>query len=674
MINVYSSMSEADLSYMFNSDTMYFPSLFRDVFKDGYGLSGWTLPGAPGFFPDMFLYFIVAFFFENPVYTAFFYGIIQYIVLLLLSNLLISEISQKNKFLLYSAVNLSISAFLLLHLLANDFIFTFHIISFSYHLGPFLLALTAFIFLLKYFKTFKKKYLIVISIISFIAIFNDKLYIVIFSIPAVFSLFFISKNNAKNVLLFNLYNILSVIFAIFIFKQFMNLKIADIANNFKMFSFTGISDSFSVFKEMIFSYFLRYNFFTVFLIIVSVSLLFSIIFLAFNTRKFFDKTDDKPASKIVFLYFLITTVSASGILIAPLITGNFVDVSCLRYNFSGFVLLFINFFPILFIWFETGKYYKLFRIILFICLLFVFGFTTKTFFEKNDSAKLKQYFEHKPAYVPCFDKNISEKKYKYGVGTYWISKTSALFTASGARIYTVYDESMYPYPHCSNSNWYSENTGDFSMPIYNFILINSSQNITCILKNIGEPDSLSFCDKYIFLFYDKGFRYIKNDRNFIISSQYPKLLKDKNRFSTDFESKLFMLNNEHNISDKYAFSGKYSQKIGKEKNESFCFKLNYDELEQTTSYNLETVFNLFYLPESNPKTELVLTIENEGNLIFEKKIEIKYELLNKEKWNNMKFEIKLPENIKANSVIKTYIQSDSGSEIYIDDFEIFFKQ
>ena len=38
------------LSILTNSDILYFPTLFKDIFVDGYKFEGWHIPAAPNFF------------------------------------------------------------------------------------------------------------------------------------------------------------------------------------------------------------------------------------------------------------------------------------------------------------------------------------------------------------------------------------------------------------------------------------------------------------------------------------------------------------------------------------------------------------------------------------------------------------------------------------------------
>ncbi len=58
---------------LFNSDTVYLPMLFDDLLREGGSLSSWHLTPAPGFFPDMVLFFMARSLLPNTLlnFTAF---------------------------------------------------------------------------------------------------------------------------------------------------------------------------------------------------------------------------------------------------------------------------------------------------------------------------------------------------------------------------------------------------------------------------------------------------------------------------------------------------------------------------------------------------------------------------------------------------------------------------
>lgn len=63
--------------FFYNSDALYLPSLFRDLFIEHGHITNWFLPQAPCFFPDMLLYFLTRVFVTNFHLAIVFFAVIQ---------------------------------------------------------------------------------------------------------------------------------------------------------------------------------------------------------------------------------------------------------------------------------------------------------------------------------------------------------------------------------------------------------------------------------------------------------------------------------------------------------------------------------------------------------------------------------------------------------------------
>ncbi len=60
-------LGTVERNLIFNSDTFYLPMLFDDLLREGGRLSSWHLTPAPGFFPDMVLFFLARSLTENTL-------------------------------------------------------------------------------------------------------------------------------------------------------------------------------------------------------------------------------------------------------------------------------------------------------------------------------------------------------------------------------------------------------------------------------------------------------------------------------------------------------------------------------------------------------------------------------------------------------------------------------
>lgn len=84
-----------------NSDALYAPALFRDLFIENFSTRGWTLPPAPYFFPDLLIYFLVLAFLQQPV-AAFVAGTIQFSLSLLCAAFFLKAAFPENRYALAS--------------------------------------------------------------------------------------------------------------------------------------------------------------------------------------------------------------------------------------------------------------------------------------------------------------------------------------------------------------------------------------------------------------------------------------------------------------------------------------------------------------------------------------------------------------------------------------------
>ena len=136
---------------------------------------------------------------NSITWSAFLFGVIQFLTILFVFSYLINLVLNTKSQLVYLY-----NALLLLFLIVNgfwggDFQFTFHILSNTYHTGPFVCALLSLIFIVKYFNTSNRKYLIPMILIGILSIISDKLFIIMFTIPisVVLLLFIYSTDKQK---------------------------------------------------------------------------------------------------------------------------------------------------------------------------------------------------------------------------------------------------------------------------------------------------------------------------------------------------------------------------------------------------------------------------------------------------------------------------------------------
>ena len=200
----FATADAADMRLFFNSDTLYLPSIYRDLFVDGFTIEGWFLNPAPNLFPDVFLYFILNWITSDFILASILFSFVQYILIALLLHRIIKLVIPKADDFRLALIQLSISLIYIVSISDNDFGFSFQLLSNAFHTGVFINILIALLILLSELKSPSvfKKTLLFILIIFFG--FSDKIFWIGFSLPmfciALLLLFSKRKINATSLL------------------------------------------------------------------------------------------------------------------------------------------------------------------------------------------------------------------------------------------------------------------------------------------------------------------------------------------------------------------------------------------------------------------------------------------------------------------------------------------
>lgn len=667
---VFCHIARYGINYYFNSDALYNATIFKDIFIDGYSIKGWNLIPAPGILPDMVLYFVIMSIFKHPIYSSFVYSFIQYILFLFLLNKLINIISKQKNYLLNSMVNLTMSLFFLVYIFSKDFVFISSSMHSAFHFGAFIFAIIVLILTLKYLITQKNLFLVFIFIVASLAVFNDKLFIVIFSIPLFCSLIiFTNKNNIKIILKVLIVNIISIILGLVLFK--LSSKIVNYSKLGNLIRFSNIKNSVKLFFETIDNFINDLSFHFI-IIILSISAIILIsYYLIKNMRKNFFSKENKIADieSIRYFYFLFFLTSSIITLFAPLLLGMYLDYSGIRYNIYSFYMLTFNFFPIIYFTYNNRSLVFLNRsLISYLYLLSAILLTSiyLIIFAKNfDKEGLREYFNYYPKCAACIDKYIEKNKNIYGISTYPIANVTLNFSKKNARLYSVYEDSFYPYTHINNSNWYVDNNGRYNKPSYTFIVTEKNKDFNSnIFKSYGQPIKTDTCYNYLIFTYPE-FKFDQFHEPYFINLEN----KIKRRYFENFENESYLSNIL--ITSKYAYSGKYSNVISKDRIYSYTYTIKFGEIKNLSP--LKAVFNCkLFSDKEDIKANLVLSIEHGDKVVQYRNLSIHSSLSNLNEWKDFTLSINIPESLNDDALFKAYVWNTGTNNVYIDDLELYF--
>jgi hypothetical protein len=510
---VFSSLGPHQLPVWFNSDTLYLPSLYRDLFVDNSGLRGWHLNGAPNFFPDMPLFFLFNLVAGDFRLAMLIFSISQYMALILLLNLLLKAVARDISWHLPAIANFLMLVILFVTVFTGDFVFTFYILSVGYHLGAFIMTILCLLFTLGYLRTGEKRYLILLMVFGFIAVLSNRIFIVMFVIPSVIvMLFFMAlrdyrrmiKRFLSTVILFSAAGIIA--FHLLSISRFIYFP----AIEWKVFNFGNIWGSLDVMAGQHFRYLYLMDFrgITVLLSLVSF-ILMSIIAIILVRDVFRAKQKEMPVEAF---YACFSTVFFIVVLFMPVINGSYVSWAMLRYNTFVFYLALFNYAFILHIvssrahavkpvltWMAVG--------ISVLATLFTLHRAVQTDFGTGLSAMLGHY----PGYVECIDEFAGNSGFQYGISDYWYAKTTTMFSRQGVRLYTVYRD-MGVWAHGSNRNWYYKNgKGAHGNPEFRFVLMDSLHT-SAVGSSLGEPLRVFNCEQGLTIYVYPEFLFDRTTR------------------------------------------------------------------------------------------------------------------------------------------------------------------
>lgn len=500
-------LDPAHFNNYFSSDSLFLQSIFKDVFIDKSGFAGWHLNAAPNFFPDMFFYFILNGLTGDFIISSFIYSHLQVLALMLLFGFMIRSVIPNISFNYLAVSNLMLIPFMWITTFTKDFLITFYLFSISYHTGAFLMSLLAFTLLFRILQ--KQSTQIALFIVVFLATMSDRLFVVMFIIPAITALIFIHKFSDRKALLRTiLFLLLSALAGYFAFDILKKLRWFHVIGlSWKVFSFENILNSFGVFFNQHLTYLKLRDArgLMVALGIISIALL-SII----NIKQLKAIFRQKQHAAISDLFYFLMLVFILAVLFIPVINGGYVGWAMLRYNIFAFYIALMLF----------GVYafrQKLFKKLILrqLSLSLIFLISLIPLLWKYDFTKLpdtsRKFFHYYPEYVAELDSITSKENIQYGVAMYWEAKMITMFSKANVRCYTVFP-GLTPWYHVMNKNWYYKGgKGKFANPEFRFLYLNHSDTLTAINK-LGQPEKRIACNNNYFVFVYPEFEFDKTTR------------------------------------------------------------------------------------------------------------------------------------------------------------------
>jgi hypothetical protein len=485
VLQVFGSLTEKELSVFFNSDALYLPSIYKDIFVDNTGFAGWHLNAAPNFFPEWPIYFLVRFIAGDFKLAGAIYSLVYVLAVNIFTVLIIKSAFKNINYSYLIMVNIGFALFLHQYILLNYFIETAYLFLVGFHGGAYFMALLSLLMLIYYLNRGRKLHFILLALFVILGVLSDRLFIMYFVVPSMFSLLFIRNKEFRNrIVKSSIASIFSTIAGMVIYniiKQSGYIYI--IGLGYKTFDITKIGSAFNNYTKVLNGLFEAGGVELIILTIFFISIIGGIVVslnAVFGKGKYFKSFTEKVLVVFFTGYIIVVTLT-------PIVHGTFLGHGHLRYNYSSFYVA-ISFFIVLLFLLERRKpVVAPFVNILAVILSFAAVFSAiKNETDNNTINGLKSLSNYYPEDVQRIDELAKKHNLQYGIGNYWFAKKTTMFSKQDVRVYTALDD-LRAWMHVTNENWYFTNRkGRYGNPRFNFIILNNLNPKEDFFNNLQE--------------------------------------------------------------------------------------------------------------------------------------------------------------------------------------------
>ncbi len=464
VISMYSQLVPWEqINLIFSTDTLYLPSIYQDVFEEGGSLQGWHLNGAPNFFPDMLVYFLLMAVCHHFVLATFLFSLLQVFAIIMLFNGIFRRVAPEAPlhYLLFPSGAICV-ILLEFFFMSKDTGFVFFLISNSFHTGAFVMAATGLYLSMRYLQENKQLLLFLLFIICILGAVSDRLFIVLFSGPLLFCLPFWAGKK-KQALILAATVTAGTVAGYLLFRKLEMGDFFHINRPHALLEYSRTGESWNIFSEQMLAYLKEPGFraLTLYMFIISFA---AVTLIIIRLRK--------QRSSPVFFFCLFSVVFSICTFTAPILNGNYTGADTIRYNIYPFYVSGLNL--AVFLYAQRLRYQQLRTggwllgtgsVIIIVTALLHFS-----------PAGLNAYFNYYPAESRLLDSLAEKHEFHRGVANYWVAKKISMFSKKNIKVHAVFDD-LAAYPHVTNHNWH------FGGHVFNFVVLNNFSD-TSIYKHV----------------------------------------------------------------------------------------------------------------------------------------------------------------------------------------------
>ena len=489
------SLDGNQLSIYFSSENLTLPAIYKDIFIDKFNLSGWKIEGAPNFFPDMAVFFLLNLVFSSFKTAMLFYSVIQYTAIIVLLNALARQISANISWNYMAFGNMLMLLMIFVTTMNNDFDFTVSVLSIGFYIGPFIMSLLSLYLLLRYLKTAKQKFLYILFFVGLLSYLSNDVYVVMFLLPSFVLLFFARRESYRLKILRAALVLVSILISGFILSALFRQA--------GIIGFNGSGNGIIVFADVLYSFRILAAQYIVYiyyfdlrgLIAVLSAVSFGLmIFIGWKYYKRIFWKKEKGYNVVKAFYVFFIPVWVLMVFFRPVALGQYDEWALLVKNIHIFMFLLFNSAFLLYFFVNSKKTFwkRIFKRSFLIFYVLIIGYTFIFIIRGNIREGAGRYFSYSPEYVECVDSYAQKLDLQYGVADYSMAQKITMFSKQGLRVYPV-DVSLSVINDKSiNLDWYFNNNSDFSTPEFIFVVVNKLGRDD-VEKALGITEDLHHC-------------------------------------------------------------------------------------------------------------------------------------------------------------------------------------
>ncbi len=490
-----------DASLFFSGDTLYLAAIYNDIFRDGFPLSGWKLGLQNAFFPDGAIYFLMRPFTADPGFPYRLLVIVVAAILVIAAAFIGVAVVRRNRevgpeFLWTTAAG-GICLFLAASFESGKSLLFLFVP--AAHGGTSVMAAAALALLLFRLRSPGRRgtgLLTALAAICFLTSFADRLFLVLFSLPAAVLLILEMRRRARRLQA-------RIAFVIVVAASFLGFKTYALLGSLKWIHFPnaspdlygGLTDRFRTSPLQLTLDFLAaviqalgsVPFWLCGLMLASGAALLLIVGARWFKFRWYRIAFVRSIARrfhlaslyrlCLFLAVMVPLDVTAAFLVGESIYRGGVSVRYVSLVFALPLLLFPGFV-------FASMTDRLGRILAASFLLVMF--TASIVSARNTN--VKAVFSYEPPAMRCIDDAAKRYGWRYGLSDFWNAKPISVYSRTGLRVNQITYNLTIDY-YSNNIHWYE---GKDSLPSYDFVIVDRL-NKEALVDRYGPPSRVIHC-------------------------------------------------------------------------------------------------------------------------------------------------------------------------------------